>query len=186
MYLTSPLNECNLNVENEIKKNVRDVVDFPKKGIVFKDITPILKIPKLCTAIINELSNLLDKEVTHVVGVESRGFLFGFPLSFQNNIPFVLIRKKGKLPYKTVGVDYDLEYGQSSIEMNIDDIGPSDKVIIHDDLLATGGTAVAAAKLIAKQGAEVVGFSFLVELEFLNGRDKLKMFTKKINSIVKY
>ena len=175
-----------MNVENEIKKNVRDVVDFPKKGIVFKDITPILKIPKLCTAIINELSNLLDKEVTHLVGVESRGFLFGFPLSIQNNIPFVLIRKKGKLPYKTVGVDYDLEYGQASIEMNIDDIGPGDRVVIHDDLLATGGTAIAAAKLVIQQGAIVDGFSFVVELDFLKGRERLDEFSKNINSIVKY
>ena len=175
-----------MSLIKEIKNSIRDVVDFPKKGIVFKDITPILKNAKLCAEVINELSKSLDSKVTHITGIESRGFLFGFPLSIQNNISFVLIRKKGKLPYKTTSIDYDLEYGKATIEMNLNDVGPGDKVLIHDDLLATGGTAIAAAKLILEQGAEVVGFSFLLELEFLNARSVLKKYSNNIFSIVKY
>lgn len=175
-----------MNIINKIKKNIRDVYDFPKKGIVFKDITPVLKNPLLCSEIVNELSKSINPQITHIVGVESRGFLFGLPLSIQNNISFILIRKKGKLPYKTVSLDYDLEYGSASIEMNFGDINSGDKVIIHDDLLATGGTALAAAKLLTDQGAEVMGFSFLIELEFLKGREKLQKVSRNINSIVKY
>lgn len=175
-----------MNIADKIKKHIRDVNDFPKKGVVFKDITPVLKNPLLCSEIVNELSNSLSSQTTHIVGVESRGFLFGLPLSIKNNISFVLMRKKGKLPYKTVGVDYELEYGTASIEMNVGDINYGDKVIIHDDLLATGGTALAAAKLIAEQGGEVIGFSFLIELEFLRGREKLQKVSSDINSIIKY
>ena len=175
-----------MNIINKIKKHIRDVYDFPKKGIIFKDITPVLKNPLLCSEIVNELSKSISPQTTHIVGVESRGFLFGLPLSIQNSISFVLIRKKGKLPYKTVGLDYDLEYGSASIEMNVGDINSGDKVIIHDDLLATGGTALAAAKLLNDQGAEVLGFSFLIELEFLKGREKLQKVSSNINSIVKY
>ena len=186
LYLTWRFKNHNLNIINKIKKNIRDVYDFPKKGIVFKDITPVLKNPLLCSEIVNELSKSINPQITHIVGVESRGFLFGLPLSIQNNISFILIRKKGKLPYKTVGLDYDLEYGSASIEMNFGDINSGDKVIIHDDLLATGGTALAAAKLLTDQGAEVMGFSFLIELEFLKGREKLQKVSSNINSIVKY
>lgn len=186
LYLTWRFKNHNLNIINKIKKNIRDVYDFPKKGIVFKDITPVLKNPLLCSEIVNELSKSINPQITHIVGVESRGFLFGLPLSIQNNISFILIRKKGKLPYKTVGLDYDLEYGSASIEMNFGDINSGDKVIIHDDLLATGGTALAAAKLLTDQGAEVMGFSFLIELEFLKGREKLQKVSRNINSIVKY
>ena len=175
-----------MNIINKIKKNIRDVYDFPKKGIVFKDITPVLKNPLLCSEIVNELSKSINPQITHIVGVESRGFLFGLPLSIQKNISFILIRKKGKLPYKTVSLDYDLEYGSASIEMNFGDINSGDKVIIHDDLLATGGTALVAAKLLTDQGAEVMGFSFLIELEFLKGREKLQKVSRNINSIVKY
>ena len=186
LYLTWRFKNHNLNIINKIRKNIRDVYDFPKKGIVFKDITPVLKNPLLCSEIVNELSKSINPQITHIVGVESRGFLFGLPLSIQNNISFILIRKKGKLPYKTVGLDYDLEYGSASIEMNFGDINSGDKVIIHDDLLATGGTASAAAKLLTDQGAEVMGFSFLIELEFLKGREKLQKVCSNIYSIVKY
>ena len=160
--------------------------DFPKKGIVFKDITPILNDPLLSEEIVNEFCSSLPDSVTHIAGIESRGFLFGFPAAMKNKSGFVLIRKKGKLPYKTVSLDYDLEYGSASIEMNFGDINSGDKVIIHDDLLATGGTALAAAKLLTDQGAEVMGFSFLIELEFLKGREKLQKVSRNINSIVKY
>jgi adenine phosphoribosyltransferase len=186
LYLTSRFKNHNLNIVNKIKTHIRDVNDFPKKGIIFKDITPVLKSPSLCKEIVNELSKNLSPQITHIVGVESRGFLFGLPLSIKNNISFVLIRKKGKLPYKTVGVNYDLEYGSASIEMNLGDINHGDKVIIHDDLLATGGTALAAARLIVDQGGEVMGFSFLIELAFLKGREKLQKVSDNINSIVKY
>jgi adenine phosphoribosyltransferase len=125
-----------LGLKQEIKSHIRDVKDFPKKGIVFKDITPVLKNPLLCSNIVKELSRYLSPETTHVVGVESRGFLFGLPLTIENNLSFVLIRKKGKLPYKTISTNYDLEYGKATIEMNIDDVGPGDRVVIHDDLLA--------------------------------------------------
>jgi len=171
---------------DQINKTIRDVQDFPKKGIVFKDITPILKDAELSQKIIDELSNILPDDVTHVVGIESRGFLFGFPAAIKKGISFVLVRKKGKLPYETVSYEYALEYGRAEIEMHIDAVGPGDKVIVHDDLLATGGTAEAAAELITRQGAEVVGFSFVVELSFLKGRDILEKYSKNIKSIINY
>lgn len=171
---------------DKINSTIRDVQDFPKKGIVFKDITPILKDARLSKDIVKELSLHLPESTTHVAGIESRGFLFGFPCAMESDISFVLIRKKGKLPYKTVSYKYDLEYGSAEIEMHIDAVGPGDKVVIHDDLLATGGTAEAAAELITSQGAEVIGFSFVVELSFLSGRDILNKYTKNIDSLIKF
>ena len=171
---------------DQINETSRDVKEFPKKGIVFKDITPILKNADLSNRIINELSVTLPEGVTHVVGIESRGFLFGFPSAIKKGISFVLVRKKGKLPYETVSYEYALEYGTAEIEMHIDAVGPGDKVVVHDDLLATGGTAEAAAELITRQGAEVVGFSFVVELSFLKGRDILVKYSKNIKSIINY
>ncbi len=175
-----------MKLTERINQSIRDVVDFPKKGIVFKDITPILKDAQLSKDICDELSLKFDSEVTHIAGIESRGFLFGFPAAMKKDISFILIRKKGKLPYTTASLKYDLEYGSAEIEMHIDAVKKGDRVIIHDDLLATGGTAVAAAKLITQQGAQVVGFSFIVELSFLNGRDLLLEFTQNINSIIKF
>jgi adenine phosphoribosyltransferase len=175
-----------LKLTDRINLSIRDVADFPKKGIVFKDITPILKDAQLSKDICDELSFQFDDNVTHVAGIESRGFLFGFPAAMNKDISFILIRKKGKLPYKTASLKYDLEYGSAEIEMHIDAVKQGDRVIIHDDLLATGGTAVAAAKLVTQQGAEVVGFSFIVELSFLNGRTLLEDFTQNINSIIKF
>ncbi len=175
-----------LSLKEKINSAIRDVQDFPKKGIVFKDITPILKDAALSKDIIKELAENLSDDVTHVAGIESRGFLFGFPAAIEKNISFVLIRKKGKLPYKTVSYKYDLEYGSAEIEMHIDAVGPGDKVVIHDDLLATGGTAEAAAELITRQGAEVVGFSFVVELSFLAGKNILTKYTNNIQSLIKF
>lgn len=175
-----------MDLKEEIKGHIRDVKDFPKKGIIFKDITPLLKNPLLCSNIVKELSSFLRPQTTHVVGIESRGFLFGLPVTIKNNLSFVLIRKKGKLPFKTISTDYDLEYGKATIEMNIEDVGPGDRVVIHDDLLATGGTAVAAARLVIEQGALLDGFSFIVELDFLKGRERLNEFSKNVNSIIKY
>jgi len=175
-----------VDLQSRINKTIRDVPDFPKKGIVFKDISPILKDSVLSKDIISQLADLIPEDVTHVAGIESRGFLFGFPACVNKGISFIMIRKKGKLPFKTASLKYALEYGTAEIEMHIDSVKPGDKVIIHDDLLATGGTAVAAAQLIVNQGAEVVGFSFIIELSFLKGRDLLLDFTSNIQSIVKY
>lgn len=171
-------------IEAKIKQTVRDIPDFPKPGIVFKDITPIFQDPQLCGEIVEELlfrSRSLGADA--VVGVESRGFLFGLPLANALNLPFAPVRKKGKLPYKTVSYKYDLEYGSAEIEMHTDAIKPGMKVIVHDDLLATGGTAAAAAELIHQCGAEVCGFSFVLELQFLNGREKLESFTSNIATL---
>jgi len=165
-------------IETKIKQTVRDVIDFPKPGIIFKDITPILKYAGLCreitTALAEQLSGL---KIDVVAGIESRGFLFGMSLAHLLDVPFVPIRKAGKLPYKTIQQSYDLEYGSAMLELHEDAILPGQRVLIHDDLLATGGTVVAASKLIRKLGAEITGYSFIIALEFLNGKDRLKAFT---------
>jgi adenine phosphoribosyltransferase len=175
-----------LSLVKRINNSIRDVIDFPKVGITFKDITPILKDPVLSSDLTDEIVKGLPLNITHVAGIESRGFLFGFPVAIKNKTPFILIRKKGKLPYKTVSLKYALEYGDAEIEMHIDSVGPGDKVVVHDDLLATGGTACAAAELIKSQGADVIGFSFVVELSFLNGRELLLKHSSSINSLVEY
>lgn len=174
-------------IQDKIKERIRDVKDFPKEGILFKDITPILEDPKLCNDIIHEFVRVLsDVKLNAIVGVESRGFLFGMMLANQLGVPFIPVRKKGKLPYKTVSYKYDLEYGSAEVEMHIDTIKPNWRVLVHDDLLATGGTAVAAAELIKQQGASVAGFAFLVGLDFLNGNEKLKPYSENIVSLVTY
>lgn len=174
-------------IEETLKSIIRDVADFPKPGIVFKDITPILSNPEISNQLLSHLESLYkDQNIDVVVGIESRGFLFGFALAMRLGVPFVLIRKKGKLPYKKIAYDYELEYGTATIEIHTDAISEGQRVLVHDDLLATGGSAEATAKLIQKCGGEVIGFNFLVELEFLKGIDKLKPFTKDIVSVVKY
>lgn len=174
-------------LQHKIKTEIRDVPDFPKAGILFKDITPILHKPLLCDEIVDAFSKYcIDKNVHAIVGVESRGFLFGFALANKLNIPFVLVRKAGKLPYKTISYEYDLEYGSAKVEMQVDDIKPGWNVLIHDDLLATGGTAEAAAKLIQMQKGIVAGFAFIVELDFLKGKERLIQYSKNIISLVNY
>jgi adenine phosphoribosyltransferase len=174
-------------LENKIKSVIRDVPDFPKPGILFKDITPILHDQKLCTEIVNEFAKRLsDQKVDAIVGIESRGFLFGFALANKLGIPFILVRKAGKLPYKKISHEYTLEYGSAKVEMHEEEILPGWNVLIHDDLLATGGTAEAAAKLIGMQGGKVAGFAFLVELGFLNGKEKLEQYSKNSISLVNY
>ncbi len=174
-------------ISEKIKNSIRDVHDFPKPGIVFKDITPILYNQELVNDIVIEFANQLkNQQLDAIVGIESRGFLFGLLLANKLNIPFVLVRKSGKLPYKTIQQEYDLEYGKSVIEMHVDSINPNWNVLIHDDLLATGGTAEAAAKLIAKFNAHVAGFSFLVGLDFLNGKEKLKNYSNNILCLIHY
>lgn len=174
-------------LEEKIKNIIRDVPDFPKQGILFKDITPLLHHQEVCNQIVDAFAAYCKgKNINAIVGVESRGFLFGFALANKLNIPFILARKAGKLPYKTISYEYELEYGNAKIEMQVDDIKPGWNILIHDDLLATGGTAEATAKLIQLQKGTIAGFAFLVALNFLNGNKKLKQFTENIYTIVSY
>lgn len=162
-------------MEAILKNCIRDIPDFPKPGIIFKDITPILQDHAVFGQIIDTWAEKYkDMKIDAVVGIESRGFLFGTPLAHKLSASFVPIRKKGKLPFKTVNISYDLEYGSSTIEMHIDAIKKGQRVVVIDDLLATGGTAGAACELIEKQGGKVIECSFVVELAFLNGREKIK------------
>lgn len=175
-----------MSIEQNIRDLIRDVPDFPKPGIVFKDITPIFYDQKMCSLIADEVINRLTVKPDAIVGVESRGFLFGFLIANKLNVPFVLARKPSKLPYKTVSFEYDLEYGSAKIEMHEDALQKNWNVLVHDDLLATGGTAAAAAQLINKLGANVVGFNFVVGLQFLKGEEKLKKYSNNITCLVQY
>ncbi len=153
---------------------IRDVPDFPKPGILFKDITPVLADGDALSEVIGALTRAAGRLSPDVIaGVESRGFLFGAPIAHAMNLGLVPVRKAGKLPAKTVQVEYALEYGTATVEMHEDSISPGQRVVIVDDLLATGGTAMAAAQLVEKLGGTVAGFVFLVELAFLGGREKL-------------
>lgn len=174
-------------IQEKLEKAIRNVPDFPKPGINFKDITPIMQDPVLSNQILDELYEMyLGKGVDVVAGLESRGFLFGYPLAMRLGVPFVLVRKKGKLPYEKISFDYDLEYGSATIEMHTDAISKGQRVLIHDDLLATGGSAEAVAQLITQMGGKIAGFNFLVELEFLGGREKLKGFSDNISTFGTY
>jgi len=169
----------------ELKKLIRDVPNFPIEGIVFKDITTLLKDPNGYSETLVKLYNLAkNKGITKVIGIESRGFIFGGALAEKLNAGFVPIRKPGKLPAETVSESYQLEYGTDKIEIHKDALGPGDKVLIHDDLLATGGTMEAACKLVEKLGAEIVQISFLIDLTFLNGKGKLKDY--EVHSLIEY
>lgn len=174
-------------IEERIKSAIRDVPDFPKEGIVFKDITPIMLDAALSSDIVDHLVELYkNQQIDKIAGIESRGFLFGYPLAMRLGIPFVLIRKAGKLPYHKISHAYDLEYGSATIEMHVDAVKTGDRVLIHDDLLATGGSAEAAAELIQKCGGAVAGFNFLVGLKFLNGESKLEKYSNNITNLVAY
>jgi adenine phosphoribosyltransferase len=156
-----------------LRDKIRDISDFPKPGIVFKDITPLLQDAKAFRYTIDQLTEpYIGQHIDAVVGIESRGFIFGAPIADRLGAGFVLVRKLGKLPYKTVSAEYALEYGTNTIEMHTDAIQPGMKVLISDDLLATGGTVEATASLVRKLGGEVAGLSFLIELKFLNGRSR--------------
>jgi adenine phosphoribosyltransferase len=160
--------------EIDLKTFVRDIPDFPKPGILFKDITPLIKDARAFRAAVDALiTPFRSRDITHIVCVEARGFIFGSAAAAALGAGFVPIRKQGKLPYKTYDVAYDLEYGTGVLSVHQDAVGAQDRVLIVDDLLATGGTIGAVAKLIERCGARIEGLSFLVELEFLNGRKKL-------------
>src|ERR1700681_976592 len=158
----------------QLRAAVRDVPDFPKAGIIFKDITPILSHGKLFRASIDIfLDRCRSQEIDKIVGIDARGFLFGSAVAYELGIGFVPLRKKGRLPYKTESAKYSLEYGEAEMEMHIDAIKPGEKIVLIDDLLATGGTSASAAALIAKVGGDLIEAQFLIELEFLHGREKL-------------
>ena len=164
---------------------IRDVQDFPKEGIVFKDITPILGDHTLLQRSIDLLTETArGQKIDKVVGIDARGFIFGAPIALALGAGFVPVRKKGKLPWKTYEEAYSLEYGENVVQIHQDAIQPGEKVILIDDLLATGGTAAAAVNLLEKLGADIVSVSFLIELSFLNGKEKINH--SNINSIITY
>ena len=174
-------------IEQQIKAAVRDIPDFPKPGIIFKDITPILKDPQLCENIVNAfVEKLKYTRVDVVAGVESRGFLFGLTLATKLGVPFVPVRKAGKLPYTIKQRAYKLEYGTAVIEMHTDAFEPGQHVLLHDDLLATGGTVTAASDLIQEMGGIVSGFSFVVGLGFLNGHERIAPINDNIIVLADY
>ena len=175
---------ANDNIE-KLRGALRDVPDFPKPGIIFKDITTILASGELFKCAIDTfLEANAGRKIDKIVGIDARGFIFGAAVAYQLGIGFIPVRKKGKLPYKTESMAYTLEYGEAVIEMHIDGVTKGEKVVLIDDLLATGGTAAAAAKLIEKMGGELLEAQFLIELGFLNGRDKLGSYP--VRSFLKF
>ena len=175
-----------MNLEGAIKNVIRDVPDFPKPGIMFKDVTPIFYDQQLCSLIVDGFVAALSEKPDAVIGIESRGFLFGFMVANRLDVPFILVRKQGKLPYLKRSVNYELEYGTATIEIHEDASRSGWNVLIHDDLLATGGTAEAAARLVKEAGAQVSGFNFVIGLDFLEGKNKLIKHTKNITCLAHY
>lgn len=175
------------DVQKRLEAAIRAVPDFPKPGILFRDITPVLEDPLLCRAITERFRETLQATpIDAIAGIESRGFLFGMPLALALGVPFITVRKKGKLPWKTVSYKYDLEYGSAEVEIHVDSVRPGMRVLVHDDLLATGGTAAAAAELVRMQGGMVAGFSFLIELAFLNGMERLRPYNAEVTRLISY
>lgn len=169
----------------DLKAHIRNVKDFPKPGIMFRDITTLLKNPEAFNYTLEQLLEFAKaKKINKVVGIESRGFIFGSVLAHKLNCGFIPVRKPGKLPAEKVSISYSLEYGEDTLEIHKDAIQKGDRVLVHDDLLATGGTMNAVCRLIEKLGGEIVQVSFIVELSFLNGREKLKSYD--VRSIVNY
>ncbi len=169
----------------ELEKLIRDVPDFPVKGIIFKDITTLIKDAGGFAEALDRFYEMArDKGVTKVAGIEARGFIFGGALAAKLGVGFIPVRKKGKLPAEKISETYDLEYGTDTIEVHKDAFTKGDKVLLHDDLLATGGTMEAACNLIEKTGAEIVQISFLIDLTFLKGKDKLKGYD--VRSLIEY
>ncbi len=170
---------------NQIEKYIRAIPDFPKPGVMFRDITSVLQDADGLREAIDALQRLIENEEVDVIaGAESRGLIFGMPLAYNLHKPFAMIRKKGKLPSETISEKYDLEYGHAEIEMNKDAIKPGQKVVLVDDLIATGGTMEAAVKLVERLGGEVVKIIFLIELAGLNGRERLKNY--EVESVICY
>ena len=180
-----PLTSDKMAVVAELKRTIRDVNNFPKPGIVFKDVTPVLLDVALFAQTVKLMADpYRDARITRVVSIESRGFLFGAPIALELGAGVVPIRKAGKLPAATQRVEYALEYGTDALEMHHDAVGPGDRVLVVDDVLATGGTANAAAQLVGGTGAAVVGFTFLIELDFLKGRQRLQ--GRRVEALLHY
>ena len=170
---------------SEVEKYIKSIPDFPQPGIIFRDVTSVTEDPEGMKLAIDEMDKLLDGvDYDVIAGAESRGFIFGAPLAYKNNKGLVLVRKKGKLPRETVEMSYDLEYGQATIEIHTDSIKPGEKVVLVDDLIATGGTIEAAAKLIESLGGIVVKMVFLIELTDLKGRERLSKYD--VASVVQF
>lgn len=169
----------------KLKSKIRDIPDFPVKGVLFRDITTLLKDIDAFNESIERMAEIIkEKKVDKIIGIEARGFIFAAPIAYKLKVPLNLIRKPGKLPAETVSESYKLEYGENTVEIHKDAITKGDKVVICDDLLATGGTAKASAQLVTRLGGEVVSILFLIELTDLKGRDKLKDYA--VDSILKY
>ncbi len=168
-----------------LKAHIRNIPDFPKPGIQFKDITPLVKNPMMLRLAVHQLIHpFLGEEITAIVGMDARGFIFGSLAAWEMGISFVPLRKPGKLPYDIQSVSYDLEYGSTSLEVHTDALDSNDKVLLVDDLIATGGTAVASCQLVEKLGAEVSACAFVVELDDLNGRELLSQY--RVHSLIHY
>lgn len=169
---------------DDLKKYIREVPDFPKPGILFYDITTLLKDPRALRMTVDRFVWQFEKRIDKVVGMESRGFMFGPIVAYNLNAGFVPVRKPGKLPAPAVRQTYDLEYGSDALEMHRDAIEPGERVLVVDDLVATGGTALAAARLVEELGGEVIGLGFVIELTFLDGRKKLAGY--EVASLIQY
>jgi len=169
----------------DLKSRIRDIPDFPEKGILFRDVTTLLKDPAAFRQVIDQMTDYFrDSRATHVCAVEARGYMFGAPLAYNLNMGFIPVRKPGKLPYDTISQAYELEYGKNVLELHRDAVGPGDRVLVVDDLIATGGSSRATAQLIETLGAEVAGFGFIIELGFLKGREALEGY--EVYSLLQY
>jgi len=185
MKKDAPRRKRNVIKEKELKKYIRDIPDFPKEGIIFKDITTLLKDPvAFCRAVDSMAKRFKGRKIDFVVAIESRGFIFGGALAYKLKAGFIPVRKKGKLPYKTKSATYALEYGTDTLEIHADAIRKGSRVLIIDDLLATGGTAQAVTGLVDSFKAKIVGVAFLIDLTFLKGKEKLKGLP--VYSIIEY
>jgi adenine phosphoribosyltransferase len=174
-------------ISKKLQQSIRNIPDFPKPGIMFKDITPILKDAQLCSEVIDAfVAQLAGIQIDVIAGIESRGFLFGLMLANRLQVPFVPIRKQGKLPFKTIQQSCELEYGSAILELHEDAISPGQRVLIHDDLLATGGTVGAATRLVQQLGGIVAGYAFVISLDFVHGKEKLHSVSENIITLVSY
>ncbi len=168
-----------------VRARIRDVPDFPKKGIIFKDITPVLEDAPMFRSVIRAMAEKWrGRGIDKVAGIESRGFIFGAALAYELGTGFVIIRKLGKLPYRTIQEEYALEYGAATLELHVDAISPGQRILVVDDLLATGGTAEAAGKLVTRQQGKLAGYAFMVELAFLKGASRLG--PEQVHALVSY
>ncbi|MEM7026636.1 MAG: adenine phosphoribosyltransferase [Pseudomonadota bacterium] len=164
---------------------IRNIPDFPEPGIQFKDITPLVKEPAMLRLAVHQLIHpFLGEEIKYIAGMEARGFIFGSLAAWELGVGFIPLRKPGKLPYDVESLSYDLEYGSASLEVHVDAVEKGDRLLLIDDLIATGGTAAASCKLIEKLGGEIAGCAFVIELDFLKGREKLAKYT--VNSLIHY